>query len=102
MKSNTINISKSSEIQNDYQVLENHIKLLEKYRNEITKTFIAMEKSITELNDKGFQDGNFENLHNVFMGNVNNIKQFEKVVLKFENHCRDLSKLIKTYYSVEI
>ena len=102
MKSNTINISKSSEIQNDYQVLDNHIKLLEKYRNEITKTFIAMEKSITELNDKGFQDGNFENLHKIFMGNVNNVKQFEKVVLKFANHCSDLSKLIKTYYSVEI
>lgn len=100
MQSNTINISKSSKIHNDYQVLDNHIRLLEKYRSEISKTFIAMEKSITELNDKGFQDGNFENLHNVFMGNVNNVKQFEKVVLKFENHCRDLSKLIKTYNSV--
>lgn len=102
MQSNTINISKSSKIHNDYQVLDNHIKLLERYRSEISKTFIAMEKSITELNDKGFQDGNFENLHKVFMGNVNNVKQFEKVVLKFENHCKDLSKLIKTYYSVEI
>ncbi|MBK8330141.1 MAG: hypothetical protein IPL09_11905 [Bacteroidetes bacterium] len=68
----------------------------------LRKRLLLWKKSITELNDKGFQDGNFENLHNVFMGNVNNIKQFEKVVLKFENHCRDLSKLIKTYYSVEI
>lgn len=102
MHSNTIYPSKSSKIQNDYQILDNHIKLLEKYRSEISKTFIAMEKNITELNDKGFQDGNFENLHNVFMGNVKNVKHFEKVVLKFENHCRDLSKIIKSYYNIEI
>ncbi len=102
MQSINITANMSSKISNDYQVLDNHTKLLEKYRSEISKTFNAMEKSITELNDKGFQDGNFENLHSVFMGNVNNVKQFEKVVLKFENHCSDLSKLIKTYYSVEI
>jgi hypothetical protein len=102
MKSSAINANSSSQIHNDYQILDNHIRLLEKYRSEISKTFNAMEKSITELNDKGFQDGNFENLHKVFMSNVNNVKQFEKVVLKFENHCSDLSKLIKTYYSVEI
>ena len=102
MQSNSINIGKSSQICNDYKVLDSHIKTLEGYRKEILKTFNAMEKSITELNEKGFQDGNFENLHQVFMNNVNNVKQFEKVVVKFENHCRDLSKLIKTYYSVDI
>jgi len=102
MQSSSIDINNSSKIYNDYQVLDKHIIQLEQYRSEISKTFIAMEKSITELNDKGFQDGNFENLHSVFMGNVNNVKQFEKVVLKLENHCKDLSKLIKTYYSVEI
>ncbi len=102
MQSNSINVGKSSQIYNDYKALDSHINTLERYRNEISKTFKAMEKSITELNEKGFQDGNFENLHQVFMSNVNNVKQFEKVVLKFENHCRDLSKLIKTYYSVEI
>ncbi len=102
MQSQSINYGDKSKIHNDYKALENHIKSLEDCRAKITKTYRRMEKSILELNEKGFQDGNFENLYQVFMNNVENIKKIESSVQKFEHHTNDLSQLIKAYYNVEL
>lgn len=102
MKPASINTSFKSKIQNDFQVLDKHIKQLREHRENMIRTHKSMEKRIIELNEKGFQDGNFENLYTVFMANVENIKKIEQKILAFEQHCEDLSKIIKQYYSVEI
>lgn len=102
MKSASINTSYKSKIQNDYQILDKHVSQLQSIRDEMVRTHKAMEKRILELNEKGFQDGNFENLHTVFVANVENIRKIEEKILCFEQHCEGLSAIIKQYYSVEI
>lgn len=102
MKSQYINYGDKSKIHNDYKILENHIKKLADCRAKISTTHKKMKKSILELNEKGFQDGNFENLYKVFMDNVDNVQKIENKIQQFENHAADLNNLIKVYYNVEI
>lgn len=102
MKSQYITYGYKSKVYNDYKILENHIKKLADCRAKISTTYKKMEKSILELNEKGFQDGNFENLYKVFMGNVKNIQKIENKIQQFENHTTELSNLIKAYYNIEI
>lgn len=102
MQSQSIDYGYKSKIHNDYKTLEKHIKSLADCRVKITETSQKMEKSILELNEKGFQDGNFENLYKVYMNNVENIKKIQNTIQKFEHHTTDLSNFIKNYYKVEI
>lgn len=102
MKLASINTSYKSKIQNDFQVLDKHIKQLSEHRENMIKTHNIMENRILELNEKGFQDGNFDNLYTVFMANVDNIKKIEEKILAFEQHCEGLSAIIKQYYALEI
>lgn len=89
-------------IHNDHLVLEKHITTLRDLHEQMLKTSLAMEKKIADLNDKGFQDGNFENLYSVFIGNVENIKLVQKKLLAFEQHACGLSQIIKDYCDVEV
>ncbi len=102
MQPTHITPNQSSKLYNDYIVLDNHIVHLETSRIDIRKTYNEMESRIISLNDKGFQDGNFENLYHVFTENISNIKRIEQVIQNFENHCKSLSKIIKEYYNVEL
>ncbi len=89
-------------IQNDYKVLDRHFQYLEQCRMRLSKTRQQMLESITNLNEKGFQDGNFENLYEVFTSNLENIKRIEFKIQKFQEHIEGLSNLIKKYYSIPL
>lgn len=87
---------------NDFMVLNKHISSIESYRQEMIKTHKIMEQRIHELNINGFQDGNFEQLYQTFMENVDTIKRIEHKMIEAQQYCQQLSQIIKCYYDVEI
>ncbi len=92
----------SKKIHNDYKYLDKFRERLDSTASELNKTKDAMQKRITDLNEKGFSDANFESLYNAFMGNVGNLGKIENALHDFSAHIDGLSKLIKAYYKVEI
>jgi hypothetical protein len=92
----------SLHIQNDYISLDKHFQQLEQCRTELKRTRLQMHESIINLNEKGFQDGNFENLYDVFTHNLENIQRVEIKIQKFQEHIAGLSNLIKKYYNIQL
>lgn len=102
MKSSSINSGYQSKIENDYKALELFSSQLCETKKDMNVQLILMQSRIEELNQKGFQDGNFEILHKCFMQNIDNIKQVSEDIEQFSEHINELSKLIKGYYNIEI
>lgn len=50
-----------------------------------------------ELNSRGFQDSNFEQLHNVILGSKDNLEKLEKVMESFSEHLGNLEKEVRGY-----
>lgn len=98
----TIYYNNSTIIHNDYKALDKFNLKLSEIRNLLIQTTKCMNSSITELNDKGFADGQFEQLFKVFSESLQNINNLENKFIQFESHINGLSNKIKNYYNVEI
>jgi hypothetical protein len=95
-------MSSSKTIHNDYVYLDKFSSLLKDKSAELAKTSENLIQRLNELNQKGFQDGNFESLSNAVIHNSGNIKKLESLFLKHSEYIDALSKIIKEYYKIEI
>ena len=92
----------SKNIHNDYTCLDQFSSKLKGYSEELSKNGESMFQRLKELNEKGFQDANFESLHNAFLRDIDYVHKLKEVFEKKSAYIDQLSKIIKEYYSVEL
>lgn len=63
--------------------------------SELKKTSADLFKRTEELNNNGFQDGNFEELYNVISNNKENINKLNKVMESFSTYLNEIEKNIR-------
>lgn len=63
--------------------------------SELKKTSEDIFKRTEELNNNGFQDGNFEQLYNVINTNKENINKLNKVMNRFSTYLTEVEKNIR-------
>ena len=89
-------------IHNDYVYLDKFSGQLKDHSDQLSKTSENLIQRLNELNQKGFQDGNFESLSVAVQHNADNIKKLEQLFRNFSGQVDQLSHIIKEYYKVEL
>jgi hypothetical protein len=75
---------------------------LKDHSDQLSKTSENLIQRLNELNQKGFQDANFESLSVAVQQNADNIKKLEQLFRNFSGQVDQLSHIIKAYYKVEL
>lgn len=75
------------------------VKKMKKDTDELAANLKETSKNLinrtNELNSRGFQDSNFEQLHTVIMANKDNLEKLEKVMESFSEYLQKVEKNIR-------
>ncbi len=92
----------SKKIHNDYACLDRFSERLKDMGSELANTAKNMAAKLQQLNEKGFQDANFESLSVVFQRDVDYLSKIRKIAEEKAVYIDQLSHIIKEYYKVEL
>jgi len=92
----------SKKIHNDYEYLDRFSSKLKGYSEELSKNGESMMQRLKQLNEKGFQDANFESLSNAFLRDIDYVNKLKEVFEEKSAFIDQLSKIIKEYYRIEV